>query len=170
MKSYNDCSILICFIHKSQNLHRTFTRLSQNYYLCPFAPDKASVNLSNSVAQEYKWSPGYPKLLRGPEHLESKTLLSASGDTKPQRSGTRVVPIQTRDVLSSLTVSSLLKVLRNKIPRPHPGLGDLDKAGDLRRRSRGLLASGLFRDADAALQRNHVTVGERLKGRDLGKP
>ena len=155
---------------KSQNLYRIFTRLSQNYYLCPFAPEKASVNLSNSVAQEYKWFPGYPKLLRGPEHLESKTLLSASGDTKPQRSGTKVVPIQTRDVLSSLTVSSPLKVLRNKIPPPHPGRGDLDKAGGLRLRSRGPLASGLFRDADAALQRNHVTVGERLKGRDLGRP
>lgn len=125
--------------------------------------------LSSCAAQEYKSSPDYPKPHRGLERLASMTHSSASGDTKPRRSGTRAAPIQTRDVLSSLTFSSPLRELRNKIPPPHPGRGVLDKAGGLRHLTQGPLVSGLFRDVDVA-RRNHATVGEHLKERDLEKP
>ena len=122
----------------------------------------------NSAAQE--WSPDFPKLIRGLEHLATTTRPPAHADTKPLKSGTRVARIRTHGVLSTGTFSLPPGVARNKIQLSHPDWKVPDKAVGLRRQTQGHPVDGLFPGAGVVHQRNHVRSVVPLKGRGPGKP
>lgn len=146
----------------------TFTHPSQNYYSCPFSPVWASAFPWNSVAQE--WSPDFPKLIRGPEHLATTTRLPARADTKPPKSGTMVARIRTHGVLSTGTFSLPPGLAQNKIQLSHPGWKVPDKAVGPRHPTQGHPVGGLFPGAGVVHQRNRVRFVVPLKGRGPGKP
>ena len=140
-----------------------FTHLSQNCYSCPFSPVWASTFPWNSAAQE--WSPDFPKLIQGPEHLATTTRLPAHADTKPLKSDTRVARIRTHGVLSTGTFSLPPGVARNKIQLSHPDWKVPDKAVGLRRLTQGHPVDGLFPGAGVVLSHICHKTATRVQGR-----